>query len=174
MLVNVTGEDYAKCSLASSEYWANTKKGAYGRGLGRTADDPYKPVRTGMLGEMAFSILSGAKVDFDYKEFGDNHDFLYNGKTVDIKCAMKNYRKCLIYHKSASGKEIPLTKDIYVVGYIQSEIVGVSADVEIVGYMTQDEVRNCPICRGIRGKHLNYEVYFNKVKKIEELLGVGS
>lgn len=174
MLVTVSGEEYEKCLLSSSDYWANTKKGTYGRGLGRTADDPFKPVRTGMLGEMAFSIVCGSPVDFEYKKFGDKHDFLYNEKTIDVKCAMKNYRKCLVYHKSASGKEIELTKDIYVFGYVDEEILGSYAKIMLMGYLNRDEVAKCPIARGLRGKHLNYEVFFNKTKPLEDLLNANN
>lgn len=169
--VQITGEEYALCDKTSSNYWSNNKPGAYGKGLGSTYDDKYKPVRTGLLGQMAFSKLFGLPVDTKYRKYGDKYDNLLKGKKVDVKCAMRNYGKGLIYHTNEWGRRIPLDKDIYVFSFIKDEDrPNNNATIVIVGYAEKDEISSIPPSLGMKGNgHLNYEVPFADLRSILEL-----
>ena len=170
--VKIESKEYQLCEETSrgEKYWANSKKGTYGRGIGRTDDDPYKPVRTGLLGEFAFSKVFGTKVDLEYKKGGDHHDTLLGGLTIDLKTAMKNYGAGLIYQQNQWKKIIPLKSDLYVFAFIHHENREDGwANVRIVGYLTQEEVKKCPIKPARKGFHFNYEVEYDKVRPIGEL-----
>lgn len=175
IVIPVSGKDYEVCEKTSSgdNYWANSKKGSYGKGLGRTKSDPYKPVRTGLLGQMAYTKLFGGSVDLQYRKGGDKYDALLCGKyLLDIKCAMRNYGAGLIYHKNEWGKEIPLDKDIYIFGFIDSEDRKAKiCRVVFVGFALKYDIKKCEIKSGRRGNgHLNYEVPFSSLRNINDLV----
>ena len=169
VLVNIEGKDYEECVKAN--FWANKKGGVYGRGLGREDDDPHKPVRTGLLGQMAFGMLTDEEVDTEYREYGDQQDNLILGYKYDIKCSMKNYEKTLIYHISEKGRHIPVNKDCYVCSYVKKEDREKGeASIVIVGFALKKDVLECPVKPGIRGKHKNIEVPFHRLKPILGLI----
>jgi hypothetical protein len=173
--IDIAEEEYDLCEFYSqgSNFWGNSKPGAYGAGLGRTNDDKFKPARTGLLGQMAYGKLFGESVDLVYRFGGDDQDSLLGGKyKVDVKCPMKNYGKALIYHTNEWGRRIPVDKDIYVFGFIQSEDrVNKIATVVINGFSLKKDVENSDVKPGIKGNgHLNYEIYFSNLRPIEKLL----
>jgi hypothetical protein len=173
-IVEIFDEEYELCDKASRNFWSNSKPGAYGAGLGRTIDDPFKPARTGLLGQMAFGKLFDTSVDVIYRYGGDKQDCLLGDKyKVDIKCAMKNYGKGLIYCRNESGKLILLDKDIYVFSYIDSEDRNLKkATVVMIGFsLRQDIMERANIKPGKAGKkHLNYEMSFDKLRSISGFL----
>src|SRR5574337_737239 len=150
--VEVLGHNYDLCQQASSNLWANTKKGRYGSGLINSNKDPRKVERVGLLGEMAFSILSKLPVDFGYKEGGASYDFiLKDGRTVDIKTESKlhDYNCGLIYAISDWGKPIMLRADLYVFCYLKEESKdNKKAVINFLGYCTQDFVTQCSVKPG--------------------------
>ncbi len=93
----VSGEDYRACRKASGNMWANTKKGAYGKGLNNTNSDPHRVERLGRLGEMAMARHLGVEPNLDYKKYGDDRDFTYKGLKVDVKTAFRDYGAGLVY-----------------------------------------------------------------------------
>lgn len=171
--VLIKNEEYELCEETSKNYWANSKKGAYGEGLGKTVNDEFRPVRTGLLGEMAFAKVFNTEIDLDYRAGGDIQDCILENKyTVDIKCAMSNYGKGIIYYKNEWGGEINLTKDIYVFCYLESERRKIKkAVINIVGTATSEELRKYgKIKKGIRGNgHENYEIEYSDLRPIMEL-----
>lgn len=169
--VKVEGKDYEVCSKTSSNYWANTKPGSYGKGLISGKDDKYRPVRSGLLGEIALAKTFGLSVDVSYKEGGDKADGLFNKYSYDIKTATYDYGAALIYHTNEWGKKVPLNKDIYISAYITSDDrENEVAEVIIVGFMLKEDVFKCEVRRGRRGNgHLNYEVPHHKTKSIVKL-----
>jgi hypothetical protein len=170
--IEIADHDYDVCEEVSKNFWANSKKGGYGKGLGRTNDDPYKPARTGLLGQMAFSKILCEPVDTMFRQYGDNYDNLIGGYKVDIKCAMRNYGECLIYHTNEWGTKIPLNKDIYVCCYIDNENrKEKKANIVIVGYILRKNVELCPVKVGRKGNgHLNYVVNFEVLSPIKKLI----
>ena len=174
-MVSIQDYEYQLCEEVSKIWWARFKSGTYGRGLGRTDDDPDKPVRTGLLGQMAFGKLFHAPVDLKYREYGDEYDNLIGGNRIDVKCSMRNFGTGLIYHTNERGRRIPLNKDLYVFGFVQSEIrqKGVAV-VVFVGFVSTLEVEACEVKPGRKGRkdhkrHLNYEVPFGGMRPIAEL-----
>jgi len=175
--VLVQGEEYQQCVNASENenYWANSKPGEYGAGMGREADDKYKPVRTGMLGEMAFSKVFGTDIDFSYQVCGDAYDAVLGGKTLDIKCTMKNNNKILIYKTNEWGKPVSLKKDLYIGCYVSEEDREHNwAEIIIVGWLPLKAITECPVmpgygANGRTAKHYNYEVYFRMMEPIGDL-----
>lgn len=168
--VTLRKKEYELCETAAQNYWANTKKGNYGKGLCNSQDDPYKPVRIGLIGQMAFSKILGTPVDLSYRQFGDEYDNLIDGYKIDIKCATQNFGNCLIYYKNEWGKIIKLDKDIYVFSFLENEDrQNKKATVIIVGYLLKDEIKECKIKQG-KGGHLNYMVKLNEVSEIFKLI----
>ena len=176
IVVGVFNEEYKKCQQAScgKNFWGNSKGGAYGKGLGRTKNDKYKPARTGFLGQMAYCKVFGDPIDFSYKKGGDKYDSIIGREyKVDIKCAMENRGKGLIYHTNEWGNRIPLNKDIYVFGYIHLEDrLNNKAEVVLTGYTLKKDIENnALVCQGVRGRgHKNYEIYFENLRPIKQLL----
>ena len=171
--IDIYNDEYKICETSSigDNFWANSKSGVYGSGIGRTSDDPFKPVRTGLLGQMAYSKLFGDSVDLIYRHGGDKYDNLLGKYKVDIKCAMKNYNKGLVYYKSERGKFIPINKDIYVFGFVNNEDRNLKkCTIILVGYCTSKHLKNCNIVKGYKGNHYNYEVPFCKLRCILELI----
>lgn len=175
VVVEISDEEYEVCEKASQggNFWGNSKPGAYGAGLGKTDADKFKPARTGLLGQMAYGKLFGEPVDLVYRKGGDKQDNLLGGKyKVDVKCPMRNYEKGLIYHTNEWGKRIPLDKDIYVFGFIQSEDrENQKATVVMTGFALKQDVEQCEVQPGIKGNgHLNYEIPFSSLRPITKFL----
>ena len=172
LLVEVSGENYRACVHASGDFWGNDKPGDYGNGLCRTFDDDHKPARTGFIGQMAYGMLTGTVVDLERRNGGDKYDSLLGKFKIDVKCPTYNYGAVLVYQRNEWGKLIPLDKDIFILSYIESENrEKQTANVVVVGFMLKDDVRQCDIKPGRKGKgHLNYELPFSKAKPIVEYL----
>jgi hypothetical protein len=168
-VVDVTGEDYQACVAASSHYWANTKKGTYGEGLIATSEDKYKPVRTGLLGEMAFSKTFDVPIDLAYREGGDSYDNMIGKWKFDIKCAQRNRGVGLIYHTSKGGTRIPADKDVYVFGYVEEETSD-AARIVLVGYCLKMDLPKFRVRPGkAKGAHMNYEIPYWQTRDIRTL-----
>lgn len=172
MNVILTPHEYQRCLDASQHFWANSKKGTYGKGLCNSQQDPTKATRTGLLGELAFSKVLKVDVDFSYKENGDKYDALLGDLTVDFKCSRKNYGEGLIYHSSESGRKIPLDKDIYAFSFINYDNPKTQeASVTLVGFATrQDVLDKAVVKKGYLGTHLNYVISHQHLKPIEDLI----
>ena len=174
IVVKVEGPEYEECERASQgdNFWANSKKGVYGAGLGATDDDEFKPVRTGLLGQMAFGKLTGLPVDTEYRPGGDHHDNLICNKKFDMKCAMRNRGNQLIYHTSERGKRIPLDKDVYVCSYVEEENrAAKTATIIMTGFALRNQVGQCEVKQG-KGEHLNYVLFYDTLRPIKELINL--
>lgn len=176
ILVEVNGEEYEVCEKISQgeNYWANSKPGAYGAGLGNTDEDRYKTTRTGLLGQMAFGKLFNQPVDLTYRDGGDKYDNLILNLKWDIKCSMKNYGQGLIYQKNEWGKTIPINKHVYVFGYVDFEDrINKRIDIIFTGFALYLDVEKCQIKEGYKGKgHMNYVVQFESLRSITGLLNL--
>lgn len=170
MLVYIDEDHYNICLDAANNYWASSKKGGYGRGLINTKDDKIKVERTGLLGEMAFHLISGLPYNFAYKKGGDKYDFIFDGKRIDVKTAAKDYGCICIVAYNGSGVYVFRELEYYVSCYIQED-TGKDAKVEVVGYEEGSLIKQLPI-KGARAKglHKNYELVHQNVKNIEKLL----
>ena len=165
-VVEIEGEDYEICDKYSKMYWANSKKGRYGSGLCATQSDPYKPVRVGMMGELAFAKLFGVDVDFTYREGGDRSDFLIGRYHVNVKCAMEDRCVGLVYCENDWGKDVKVTSDFYVFSYIRKD-----RNVTFVGYADHEMViaSERRFGRAKNSKHRNYEVDYNDLKPMSHM-----
>lgn len=170
--ITVTGKDYDKCLESSGNRWSNTKKGAYGRGIINSKDDPHKAERLGCLGETALSLYLDLPIEFEYIKGGDDGDMEYQGKKLDIKTSAKypKYAAGLIYAMSGSGKKITLKSDLYVFGYLIGECRGSkSATIGLLGYQVKEWIEKLAMKPAKQGFHLNYEIPFNELIDIENL-----
>jgi len=160
-----------KCKEASKSRWASSKSGSYGKGVLNTFDDPYRTERVGLLGEAAYGLFIGRPedTDFSYIQGGDTADFKHGKFKVDMKCASRNSGKVLVA-KFANSKEYKVDKDIYVAGYMVSD-TGEVASVELVGWCYKAQVLKSPVEKG-KGDWYNYVLYYDKLKPMDELLGL--
>lgn len=169
-------EEWQACHDASvgDKFWGNSKPGAYGKGLCGTEGDPYKPARTGLIGQYAFAKLFRQNADLEYRKGGDSYDAMLGDAKVDIKCATRDRGEGLVQKTNEFGVENPqaLSKDIYVFCYIKSEdIEKKEARVAFVGFAFRWDIAQCKVTDGYRGKgHKNYVVPYSGLKTIASLL----
>lgn len=175
MKIDINEEDYLKCKEASENYWSNSKKGFFGRGIINTKNDPCKVPRIGLLGEMAFCRFLDIKApNLDYLHNGDKEDFTVNGMSVDIKTAARNYGAALIRCESEKGRSVFKKYDVYVGAYLLYDN-GTTAQVNLVGWLPLNEVILLDKKPARVGHHKNYELEFDKIHpiiSIRECLGL--
>ena len=175
IIVEISDDEYRMCQKAGEESWAAEKEGSeFKEGCGNTEGDPYKVERTGYLGQMAFGKAFSQPVDLVYRKYGDEYDNIIENKTLDIKCAMRNYGMILIRH-SENGWKADIDKDIYVGSFVSKENRELeTATVVLAGYVTKEHILekfNNPHRAKKKGaSHLNYEIPFNRMESIFDLL----
>lgn len=173
LVVEILGEEYEICDSSSSNLWANSKTGFYGSGILNKKTDPRRTERIGLLGEMAFSKITKLPYDFTYKIRGKTEDFIFNGKTIDVKTSAKypNYESGLIYAQNEKGKLIKIKPDYFVFSFIMEEDREKKiAKICFVGYTNREYIQTLPIVKARQGFHKNYEVPFLELKSINQLL----
>lgn len=172
IIVKVEGDEYTVCDNGSRNFWGSSKKGTYGKGLLNSVDDPHRTERIGLLGQMAFGKLTDEPVDLVYRHGGDKQDNLILGEyRIDIKCAARNYGSTLIQKISEFGKEQKIDKHIYVCSFLHSENrEDKKAEIIFVGFCLQKDVLNAKISLARKGKHINYEIPFEKMRSISTLI----
>lgn len=174
--VCIEADEYNLCVESAQNMWANKKKGSYGKGLANTEDDPYRTERTGKLGEMAFSKLYQLPVDMSYREGGDDQDFVFNGKKINIKTSTKKpwYAAGLVTAGHYRGTEfVPLQikHDYYVFGYLEMEDKKANiASVVFVGGCDKNTLVNREIKRAIKGYHMNYQIPYLELTDIDKIV----
>lgn len=173
MRIKVDGDAYTKCEVASRTYWSNGKTGFFGKGIINTKGDPCKVTRIGLLGEMAVSQYLGIKPDFSYQERGTPQDFLYNGFSLEVKTASKDYGAALIRCRSDSGKVVfKPSADVFIAAVVESEDREEGfAWVFLKGWETRDFVLGLPEVPARIGFHWNYELKFGDIRGIGKLKG---
>lgn len=167
-------KEYLKCEEASRNRWSNTKIGGYGRGIVNSSKDPFKVERTGLLGELAFAKVFDLEVDFSYKKFGDEYDFIYKNMKIDVKTEtyLHDYHCGLIYSVSASGKKIPIKSDLYVFSFIKEDNQeNKNAKVVLIGTIFKSEVEKKPDspAKVKKLKHKNKEIPYSELHSIHNL-----
>jgi hypothetical protein len=171
MLVIVENEHYRQVEDAAKNMWANSKKGFYGSGIINSKKDPTRVERTGLLGQAAFSIITGLHTDFSYRKGGDKYDFLIHNYKVDVKTASRDYGAALIKCINEWGKNCFREQDIYIAAYIvMDNYEDKVAQVCFKGYELGKRVRDFPIKNARQGVHKNYELTYNKLRPMEVLL----
>jgi len=178
MEITIKGKTYLACEEASKNRWSR-KKGnyKYAKGLLNSAQDPYKTERIGLLGEMAFGLLINLKPDLEYREGGDDYDFIYNDQTIDVKTAAKKpplYYNLLI--KACEGNNLikaKLKSDIYVQAYLQEEYRDKGwATIGFIGFVRAENIDTKTLhqSRQQNSSHKNYEFPFNQMEPMENLI----
>lgn len=71
--------------------------------------------RLGVLGELAFQILTNVAMDVSLKPKGDEYDFLINGWSVDVKASSYQYPRLYVKQKRLHENYL------YVIGYANLE-----------------------------------------------------
>jgi hypothetical protein len=171
--VKLTPEEWKVCHDVSSNMWANSKTGHYGKGLINTKEDPYFAERVGKLGEVAFSKISGLPVDTKYKDKGDDFDFITDAGKIDIKtsCKLPSYKKLLVTGATSTRKLYDIKSDIFVSAFLAYEDREArKATIVIVGWCNKDQLMKGGLQKGRAGKHFNYEVHYRNLRPIAELL----
>jgi hypothetical protein len=169
--VEIKGEDYLQCVKSSQNLWANSKTGKYGSGMNNTEKDPFRVERLGCLGELGFGRLLGLKPDFSYRKGGDNKDFEFNGRSIDVKVSFKNTGYKLIYAVSESGYRVPLKSEIYVIGYLKGDYQRFNrAEIVYVGWTTRNTITKEPIVQATGGDHMVYKFPYYKLRSLSKLL----
>jgi hypothetical protein len=172
--VKIQDTEYELCDEYSHKRWSNEKTGFYGGGMLNSAEDKHKTERIGLLGEYAFSKLFDIPVDFSYRKFGDDCDFLMGKYKIDVKTESKLhwYNSGLIYGMNEYGKKIYLKSDIYVFSYIEFDNrTNKNAIINIIGFELKRNIEKTDLVPGRKNgsKHFNYEVLYDKLYPISML-----
>lgn len=173
VVVDIFGKEYELCEDVAKIYWSHGKSSAFGVGMISTPEDPYRTERVGVLGEAAFSKISGLPMDVSRINYGDEQDYVINKKhKVDVKCASRNNGVNLVRCVTSGGFEKPMDKDIYIMSYMKRENrQEKKATISIVGFHTNKTLKQCPVEPGLRpSRHMNYESYFEDTKPIVPFL----
>lgn len=172
--VEVSGKDYEVCEQVSHNMWSNSKTGEWGRGLANSENDPRKVERIGKLGEMALAKALNKPVDIAYREHGDAQDFiLFRTIKIDLKTATRRprYNAGLVKVIEECGLRIPLTKEIYVFGYVEDEKRSLkSAIVVLVGASLREEIAAKPIVPAKKGGHKNHEIPYLEMRSMDRFI----
>ena len=169
-IVDICGDEYQMCINSSGNFWANEKEGGeWDPGLISVEGDEHKPVRTGLLVEVAFAKLFGVPVNFEYSFGGVANDFSFGNLTVDTKCARYNYGAGLIRAEDEWGRKTPLVSDVYAFGYIiEEDRVNLKVQVALVGSIPKEDVEGYPIKKARKGKHKNYDIPYKELIPIQK------
>lgn len=172
--IKVVGDDYKKCVVSSKNMWCSSKPGNYGKGLANTSNDKTKIERVSKLSEVAVAkLLQTLDPDFEYRRGGDNGvDLELCGLKLDVKCSMKNMRKNYFKGVNSRGNST-LKSDIYIFCYLGKEIKDSSAEINIVGYMTKQQVLDHGMVVPTMGwsvDKVNYEIPHRDMEDIHKLM----
>jgi hypothetical protein len=172
--IKVDGKNYEACDEASKSWWTKNKKGGeWNPGLLNSPYDPRKTERVGILGEMAFGIMTGLPVNLAFKEFGNTTDFDVLKYTLDVKTAAKNYGAALVRCVDEYGRLMPLNNDIYSFAYLEFEDrEAKEAIIAHVGYQTKSVLSSRPIVPARKGSHKNYEIPYHELKTMSMFMSV--
>jgi len=173
--VEISGDEYGLCEQTAPLMWTNEKSQTlYNTGCGSTKSDPYKPIRTGLLGQMAVGKVFGEPVDLTYRKHGDQYDILFGTYLVDVKCSMQKNNCVLIYRRSENGSEIPLNKDIYIFSYVKykEDQLAKKATIGIAGFVFKEDLLDHKekLGRVRNSRHYNIEVLWGEMRSISKLL----
>ena len=170
----VRGSNYEACETASSAWWTKNKVGGgWNPGMLNSSSDPRKTERVGILGEMAFGMMTGMPVNLGYKEFGNVTDFDVFSYGLDVKTAARNYGLALIRCIDEYGKRQELGSDIYAFAYVESEDKAAGeAVISYIGYQTREKIVSRPIVCARRGNHRNYEIPYPELKPMSKFLSL--
>lgn len=167
----ISGDEWRTCSRLKR--WSDNKPGAYGRGLANTKDDKRKVTRLGCLGEMGIAKIFNLPFDNEFREKGDKYDFLIHGESLDSKLSRERRidETGFVMCRNEEGIPIPISKDRYIFGYLQSEDkIAETATVVYCGWQTKAFVESLPETIGKIGDgHYNKEVKFKYLFSMQSL-----
>lgn len=170
--VNVNGENYEKAVQSSTNMYANTKTGHYGRGMINRPDDPRRVERIGRLGEIALAKAMNCGVDLNYLENGDTCDIEYKDHKIDVKTSERlpeYYCGLIRATTNDAAKILKLKSDIYYFAFLWSEDrVNKTALIGLLGAINKKAItisrKNMHPARNRYAKHLNYEIPYENLK----------
>lgn len=172
LTVLIGSEEYEVCETAASNMWCSKKLGEWGRGLINTKNDRFRAERTGKLGEMAFAQMFGLAMDIEYKRGGDDKDFKIGIKKINVKTAFRRpiYDAGLVKAKTDAGNIANLDSDIYIFSFIDNDDRDKKeAKVVMVGGITKDAICKYSMSPAKVGKHMNYEIPYDKLLSFKDL-----
>lgn len=172
--VFIDTDNYEACEESSNQWWTKNKSGGeWNPGLLNTTYDSRKTERIGILGEMAFGIMTGLPVNLAYKQFGNTTDFEVFKYSLDVKTAAKNYNAGLIRCIDEYGRSVSLSSDIYAFNYVECEDRNAKeATLVLVGYQTRNTIVTRPIVPARKGYHKNYEIPYHELKPMSMFMSI--
>jgi len=156
--VHISGQDYMECYQA--KFKASKKKSDYGKPRPFPNGKGDMKVSVGLFGEMAVAIVCGLQVDLEYKEDGDNYDFLVKGETWDVKTAMSIQPTPNIMARRG-GRYFPI-KDKHIVCFMQNhDFVNKQVEIVMVGSFTRKDFEDASFKDSLYDSTSNFNVYFS-------------
>jgi len=177
--------------FSKKELWSkkNDKFYRWGAGLLNTGRIPYKAELVGILGEMAFSKISGLPMDSKYKKRGNTHDFRTKIKptlrnvNIEVKTRLKDFGDVYVKRYDENGNIISLKSDIYVFCHlktpwnkIENHIINQEKMKPIIvsvdGVISKKRLKTKPIQDAFNGNHKNIVFPIEGLANIQELINL--
>ncbi len=165
--VTIEDKDYEECKNAT--FWASSKTGdRYNEKTPFPDGTGDVKVATGLFGETATAILFELGVDFEYRDNGDDCDFVVDDEKWDVKTAMKKCKRPNIMAKRSPASKYTPMKDRYIVGYtLNHDLENRTSEVVIVGYFDRKDVEFEDLFSSRKYPDIsNYDVYFSESKPL--------
>lgn len=196
MIVNLDSNDMSLAltlakRFSKKDQWStrNDKFYRWGAGMINTDTMPYKAELVGILGEIAFSKISGLPVDTEYKKNGNSYDFYAQINTskrnvnIEVKTRLKDYGDVYIKRYDENNRIINLKSDIYVFCHIktswkkiensvlnQEEISNVKISVD--GVISKKRLEKQEIKPAFKGSHKNLVCSVDDLAEINKLINL--
>jgi len=175
--------------FSKKELWSkkNNKFYRWGAGILNTGQIPYKAELVGILGEMAFSKMSGLPIDSEYKKRGNSHDFKTKIKptlrnvNIEVKTRLKDFGDVYVKRYDENGNIISLKSDIYVFCHLQTSWNEIEEKItneetmkpiliSIDGVISKKRLKTKPIQDAFNGSHKNIVFPIEGLANINELI----
>ncbi len=168
MKIIVNGSNYLKAVAASGHMGCSDRPSIKG-----TPEDPLLAEREGRLGEVAFGMVTGLDIDADYHQNGDQGDFIVTTHVINVKTTSMPHAVGLVRGTTWSGsRNIGLDSSIFVFAKIISEDrLKETALIDLVGWVTREEVLAYPLVEAWKGRHQNHEIPHLALKPMDQLVG---
>jgi len=196
MIVELNSDDISNAltlakRFSKKELWSKRDNKFYkwGAGMINTETMPYKAEFVGILGEIAFSKISGLPVDSEYRRKGNSYDFNTQINTskrdvnIEVKTRLRDYGDVYVKRYDDNNRLVTLKSDIYVFCHIKTtwnkiekailkheEIDNIKINID--GVISKKRLEKQEIKPAFNGSHKNLVCSVNDLAEIDKLINL--
>jgi hypothetical protein len=196
MIVNLDSNDMSMAltlakRFSKKDQWSKKNNEFYrwGAGMINTDKMPYKAELVGIVGEIAFSKVSGLSVDTEYKKSGNSYDFYAQINTskrdvnIEVKTRLRDYGDVYVKRYDENNRSVNLKSDIYVFCHLktswnkieksilnQEEIDNIKVGID--GVISKKKLEQQEIKPAFNGTHKNLVCSVDDLAEIDRLINL--